>query len=75
MTERLKDPRSEVAARMRTSVLLAAQGWRDHAALDRLAEPLMKRPPGRRPAEPRMWLHELCYQAASRDEPGVWSWS
>ena len=42
---------------------------RANAALDRLAEPHMKRPPGRRPAEPRMWLHELRYQAASWDEP------
>lgn len=42
---------------------------RANAALDRLAEPFMKRPPGRRPAEPRMWLHELRYQAASWDEP------
>ena len=42
---------------------------RANAALDRLAEPFMKRPPGRRPIEPRMWLHELRYQAASWDEP------
>ena len=42
---------------------------RANAALDRLAEPFMKRPPGRRPIKPRMWLHELRYQAASWDEP------
>ncbi len=42
---------------------------RANAALDRLAAPFMKRPPGRRPAEPRMWLHELRYQAASWDRP------
>ncbi|MEE4349390.1 MAG: IS1380 family transposase [Pacificimonas sp.] len=42
---------------------------RANAALDRLAAPFMKRPPGRRPAEPRMWLHELRYQAASWDAP------
>ena len=34
-------------------------------ALDRLAAPHMKRPPGRRPAEPRMWLHSLTYRAES----------
>lgn len=34
---------------------------RANAVLDRLAEPCMKRPPGRRPAEPRMWLYELRY--------------
>ena len=42
MTERLKDPRSEVdvphdlASLIRTSVLLAAQGWRDHDDADAL---------------------------------------
>lgn len=29
----------------------------------------MKRPPGRRPIEPRLWTHELEYQAANLDEP------
>jgi len=29
----------------------------------------MKRPPGRRPAEPRMWLYELRYQAETWDKP------
>lgn len=42
---------------------------RANAALDRMAEPLMKRPPGRRPVEPRMWLYELRYQADSWDKP------
>lgn len=37
--------------------------------LDRLAEPCMKRPPGRRPAEPRLWLYELRYQAETWDKP------
>jgi hypothetical protein len=36
---------------------------------DRLAGPCMKRPPGRRPAEPRTWLYELRYQADSRGKP------
>jgi hypothetical protein len=40
---------------------------RANPALDRLAAPHMKRPPGRRPAEPRMWLHALRYQAESWD--------
>jgi len=35
--------------------------------LDRLAEPCMKRPRGRKPAEPRMWLHELTCQAETWD--------
>ena len=42
---------------------------RANPVLERLAEPLMKRPPGRRPSEPRMWLHELRYQATSWDKP------
>ena len=42
---------------------------RANAVLDRLAEPCMKRPPGRRPAEPRVWLYELRYQAEAWDKP------
>ena len=34
-------------------------------ALDRLAAPHTKHLPGRRPAEPRMWLHTLHYRAES----------
>lgn len=42
---------------------------RANAALDRLAAPHMKRPPGRRPTEPRLWTHEMEYQAQGWDEP------
>lgn len=42
---------------------------RANPVLDRLAEPFMKRPPGRRPADPRTWLYELRYQAESWDRP------
>lgn len=42
---------------------------RANPALDRLAAPYMKRPPGRRLLEPCMWLHELHYQAGSWDKP------
>lgn len=42
---------------------------RANPVLDRLAEPFMKRPPGRRPAEPRTWLYELQYQADSWVKP------
>jgi len=38
---------------------------RNNRALDRLAEPFLRRPPGRPPAEGRTWLHELTYQAGS----------
>ncbi len=42
---------------------------RANPALDRLAAPYMTRPRGRRPTEPRMWLHPLDYQADSWDRP------
>lgn len=38
---------------------------RNNSALDDLAQPLLKRPEGRRPKEPREWVHELVYQAKS----------
>lgn len=40
-----------------------------NAVLDRLAEPFLHRPPGRRPNEERVWFHELSYRAEewSRD--------
>lgn len=38
---------------------------RGNRSLDRLAEPFLRRPPGRPPAEGRTWLHELTYQAKS----------
>lgn len=31
--------------------------------LERMAEPYLRRPPGRRPAEPRTWFYELTYKA------------
>lgn len=40
-----------------------------NAVLNRMAEPFLTRPVGRPPAEGRMWLHELDYQAASWDSP------
>ncbi len=42
---------------------------RANPVLDRLADPFMKRPPGRRPAEPRTWIYGLRYQADSWDKP------
>ena len=42
---------------------------KNNAALDRLIEPYLSRPPGRPPAEPRLWLHEFDYQAASWSRP------
>jgi hypothetical protein len=40
---------------------------RNNRVLDRLAGPHLRRPPGRPPAEPRAWRHEMDYQA------GAWS--
>lgn len=36
---------------------------RGNKVLDRLAEPYLRRPVGRPPVEPRMWLHNLTYRA------------
>ena len=38
---------------------------KNNPVLDRLAEPYLHRPPGRRPEEPRTWLYEMTYQAES----------
>lgn len=38
---------------------------RNNAALERLAQDYLRRPVGRRPAEPREWLHDLEWQAGS----------
>ena len=38
---------------------------KNNPVLDRMAEPYLKRPPGRPPTEPRMWFHELTYRAES----------
>jgi len=38
---------------------------RNNKVLDRMAEPLLRRPPGRPPTEPRTWFHEMRYRAGS----------
>jgi hypothetical protein len=38
---------------------------RNNRRLDRMAEPFLRRPPGRRPLEPRTWLYEMSYRAQS----------
>jgi len=42
---------------------------RNNKTLDRMAEPHLHRPPGRRPAEPRTWFHEMQYQAGTWSRP------
>ncbi len=41
----------------------------NNAALDRLAKPFLVRPEGRRPKEPREWVHDVEYQTGSWDKP------
>jgi hypothetical protein len=36
---------------------------KNNAVLNRMAEPLLKRPVGRPPNEPRTWFHEMTYRA------------
>jgi hypothetical protein len=38
---------------------------KNNAVLGRMAEPWLKRPPGRPPAEPRTWFYEMTYRAQS----------
>src|SRR4051812_15822375 len=42
---------------------------RNNRALDRMAGPHLRRPPGRPPAEPRVWCHEMDYQAGTWSRP------
>src|SRR5919202_1567763 len=42
---------------------------RNNRVLDRMAAPHLKRPPGRPPAEPRVWCHEMDYQAGAWPRP------
>ena len=42
---------------------------RSHTGLQKLAAPLLKRPPGRPPEQPREWCHDLAYQAGSWPAP------
>jgi hypothetical protein len=42
---------------------------RSHTGLQKLAAPLLKRPPGRPPEQPREWCHDLEYQAGSWPAP------
>lgn len=38
---------------------------RTNKVLERMAQPFLGRPPGRPPAEPRTWFHEMTYRAKS----------
>ncbi len=62
-------PSAALMAGLETRGIDYVSRLRSNAVLDRLAEPCMKRPPGRRPAEPRLWLHERTDRAESGDKP------
>jgi hypothetical protein len=38
---------------------------KNNPVLDKVAEPFLRRPPRRRPIEPRTWLYEMTYRAKS----------
>jgi len=42
---------------------------RNNPALNRMARPHLKRPPGRPPRRPRTWFHETTYRAGSWSRP------
>jgi len=42
---------------------------RQNQILERMAQPHLKRPPGRPPLEPRVWFHERTYQAKKWSRP------
>ncbi len=42
---------------------------RNNAVLDRMSQPYLKRPVGRPPDQPRIWTHELQYQADGWSRP------
>ena len=47
---------------------------RNNQVLGRLAEPYLKRPPGRPPQTPREWCYEESYQAGTWKSHAGWCW-
>lgn len=56
-------PGDELLSRLERNGTPYVARLRANPALDRLAAPYMKRPRGRRPAEPREWYHDLTHAA------------
>ena len=54
------DPLLSTLERERTHYLARLAG---NAVLDRMAQPFLRRPPGRPPKLPRTWFHEMTYSA------------
>lgn len=62
-------PEEELLAGLETRRKPYVFRLKNNAVLDRLIEPYGGRPPGRPPAEPRLWLYEFAYQAQSWSRP------
>ena len=62
-------PEEELLAALESVERAYVARVRNNQVLDRLAEPFLKRPPGRPPAEPRTWFHEMNYAAGSWSKP------
>ena len=58
-------PEEELLAALEKRGTPYAARIKNNKVLDRMAEPFLKRPAGRRPAAPRTWLHEQQYRAGS----------
>lgn len=58
-------PEEELLSALETRRTPYVARVRNNAVLNRMAEPLLRRPVGRRPAEPRTWTYEMAYKAES----------
>ncbi len=58
-------PSEELLAAMEAERFHYVARVRNHAVLDRMAQPFLRRPVGRPPLTPRMWIYEDSYQAKS----------
>ena len=62
-------PEATFLDRLETEGFWYVARLRGNAVLERLAEPHLRRPPGRPPLEGRTWLHELEYRARTWGRP------
>lgn len=60
-------PEDELLSTLEDEDVCYVARLRGNRALERLAAPYLRRPPGRPPAEGRLWTHELRYRAGSWD--------
>ncbi len=58
-------PEPEVLAELEQRRIGYVCRIKKNSVLDRLADPYVRRPVGRRPSKPRVWFHELVYRADS----------